>query len=802
MVAGGLCLVATVAFLFATITMGVIPRAAASQHRIELRSSSSSSAEDFWSRMVAPETARAIAADAQLQHTYLGAVELTAQLTSRLADRFAAVPEFQEASASLNVYRRDLAASTKPIGRRANPLESFGELLGLGGTGTGNMTEAMGGILATITAPITRAISSLGDTLAASAGGAALFLGTGIGAGAAQGLGLSTAQKSMQVAAKIAADNGMNATGLNPAIQNAAMGVTASLLGSVNVSSLGGAVDPSTIDFKGIAMSFATGLGDGASSGLNLSQRATLLTGPKGNTTADIAGTFAFGLTKSVTSNVDLSALGGTAISGADISQLTGGTPLSQFAVSFAAGLGSGAASGLKLTQAALGPPAGNTASDALGAFGFGLTDSVTSNIDPAALLSKAMSATSANSSGGIMAALGSINLAQTASSFATGLGTGAAAGLKLSNNIVGAPDPNGQDVPSIAGNFAFGLVKSVTENVDVNMVQAQLSAASAAGGGLSSVAGSVNVGRAAQGVAMGFLQGAGDAVNSMGGLQALINGTAVMSTTPLPELTMTFNDSVGGAATGFGQGLGGQGTLVAIQLLSQVNVTSLVDGFLGGKTMDTPAAAAAAVAAAPAVPAAVPATAPAVPAAVPASNPATAVPAAAPEAVPSTGGAAAPAAAPAAKRDYSLSTELVRRQSETGAISQNNSFNLTKLINADTISSVGQAALDALSCEGIGGLMLIGLGLVESGTISLSSGGNLNLTLVKDILPKGVLRFNSGGNTYSIDGTLIANKIDNDLLGAAGGVVVNGSPVISFVAYLTIHSKFDISSHTHSLSS
>lgn len=751
--AAGLCLLATVVFIVMTVALGAVPGAAgaARQHKIELRST-----EGLWSRLVSPETARAVAADEQLQHTYLEAVELTADLTRRLADRFAMVPELREASASLEQYRRGLAANTKPLARRANPLESFGELLGLPGASTSgvNMTAAMGGILSTITAPITKAVSGLGDSLINSAGGAALFLGTGLGAGAAQGLNLAPAAKTMQIAAKIAADNGMNATGLNPAIQNAAMGATASLLGSVNISSLGGGASVSSLDIKGIAMSLAMGIGNGTSAGLNLSPQAAALKPPPGNTTADIAGTFGFGLTKSVASNIDLSKV---SMGSFNISQLTGSTPLSQFAVSLAAGLGSGAASGLKLTQANLAPPAGNTAPDALGAFGFGLTDSVSSNINTTSLLG------SLKNMGGAGGALGNINLAQTASSFATGLGTGAAAGLKLSTNIVGAPDPNGQDVPSIAGNFAFGLTKSVTENFNAS----KLTSGSGAGGSsaLAGLTGSLDIGRVAQGAAMGLLQGAGDAVNSMGGLQALINGTAVMSTQPLPANNMAFNDSVGGAATGFGQGLGGQGTLVGIQLLAQVNVTSLVNGFLNGN----PTAAGAAAGAAEAAPASAPA------------------PAMAPAAAPSNG-----TVVMMRKRagDHFLPAEIVRRQADAGTINNNNSFNLSALINADTISSVGQRALDALSCEGIGGLILVGLGLVESGTITFGSANKLNATLIKQILPKGVLRFNSGGNTYTIDGTIIANNIDSNLLGAAGGVVVNGNPVISFVAFLVAHSK------------
>ncbi len=92
----------------------------------------------------------------------------------------------------------------------------------------------------------------------------------------------------------------------------------------------------------------------------------------------------------------------------------------------------------------------------------------------------------------------------------------------------------------------------------------------------ISAIAGSVpsvDLGSVAQGFARGFVQGAGDAVQSIGGIPALLNGTAHASLSPVPDGTVAFNDSVGGAATGFGQGLGGQLVLVARQLLDGVNI-------------------------------------------------------------------------------------------------------------------------------------------------------------------------------------------------------------------------------------
>lgn len=690
---------------------------------------------ELFSGIVSPETARAAAQDQILRRHVEDAVDLVADLSKMLAKRFEDVPELQQASLSLERYRNSLSGSTSATKtRRQDLLGGLGGLLGGGTTpaapGATESGAAGGGLLSGLTGGISSALSGIGDSLLQDAGGASMFLGIGLGAGAAQGLNVAPAPMTMQVAAKVAADNGMNATGLNPAIQNAAMGATASLLGSVNVSSLAASAGGS-LDLNGLALGAANGIGNGLSSGLKLSPQAMAMEPPKGNTTADIANTFGFGLTKSLASNVDTSKLSASSI---DISQFTGGVPTSQIAMSLAQGIGNGASSGLKLTQANLAPPTGNTASDALGAFGFGLTNSLTSNLNTTSL-----------TSGG---ALQNININQiipnlgmTAQSFGSGLGSGAAAGLKLNSAIVNMPDPNGNDAPSVAGNFAFGLTKSVTENVNLTQLTSGNSP-------LAGAAGNIDIGRAAQGVAMGLVQGAGDAVNSMGGLQALINGTATMPQQgAIPPSTLAFNDSVGGAAMGLGTGLGGQGTLVGVQLLSQLNVTSLVEGLVGNNTGSGAAAAA-----------------------------------------PGNGTAVARRSA----REVLSSAILPRQESGVTAVSNGNSFNLSVVFNADTISSVTQRVISALSCEGVGGLVLVALGLLDSGTISTSGASTgVNVTTIQQVVPKGLIKFTSDGNQYTIDGQKVIDNLQGNLLSAADGISINGNTAIRFAAFLAIHSEF-----------
>lgn len=691
---------------------------------------------ELFSGIVSPETARAAAQDQILRRHVEDAVDLVADLSKMLAKRFEDVPELQQASLSLERYRNTLSGSKSATKtRRQDLLGGLGGLLG-GGTpttpgapGATDTAAAGGGLLSGLTGGISSALSGLGNSLLQDAGGASMFLGIGLGAGAAQGLNLAPAPMTMQIATKVAADNGMNATGLNPAIQNAAMGATASLLGSVNVSSLAAGAGGS-LDLNGLALGAANGIGNGLSSGLKLSPQAMAMEPPKGNSTADIANTFGFGLTKSLSSNIDTSKLSASSI---NLSQFTGGVPTSQIAMSLAQGIGNGASSGLKLTQANLAPPAGNTASDALGAFGFGLTNSLTSNLNTTSL-----------TSGG---ALQNININQiipnlgmTAQSFGSGLGSGAAAGLKLNSAVVNPPDPNGNDAPSVAGNFAFGLTKSVTENVDLKQLTSGNSP-------LAGAAGNIDIGRAAQGVAMGLVQGAGDAVNSMGGLQALINGTATMpqGSAAVPPSTLAFNDSVGGAAMGLGTGLGGQGTLVGVQLLSQLNVTSLLEGVVGNNTGSGGAA--------------------------PAGN--------------------GTAVARRSAREVLSSAILPRQESGVTAVSNGNSFNLSVVFNADTISSVTQRVVSALSCEGVGGLLLVALGLLDSGTISTNGvSTGVNVTTIQQVVPKGLIKFTSDGNQFAIDGQKVIDNLQGNLLSAADGISINGNSAIRFAAFLAIHSE------------
>ncbi|WYZ38197.1 hypothetical protein EsH8_III_000111 [Colletotrichum jinshuiense] len=638
-----------------------------------------------WSQVldkyVTPDTVEALGNDAKLRRTLLSMVDFTADLSDVLAARYP-VPQFQETRDALNAYKDNMKRSLEgledeeedeemptPVTKRQLP-NPFGLPLpgappgggGGGGGGGGNpLGDLFGGgggnmsadLLSTLTKPLTDALSNLGNSLVADLNGPGLFLGVGIGAGAAQGLNLSTPEKTMEVASKVVADSNMNATGLNPAIQNLGMGLTSTLLGSFNTSSLGNFTD----QLQPIALSLAVGLGNGTVSGLNLS------------TSADIK------------------------------------------------------------------PVNDSSIANVVGTFGFGLTKSVVSNVDIKSLLNSAMSA---NNTGTIMRILPA-----AASGFGKGLGEGATVGLGLQPDeaVPMQQMPDGSiDFGGISQTFAKGLTSSFLQNGTATQLLSKVGGAMTAsqnGGGIPSTIDfngqKIEVSRVAQGFARGFLQGAGDTIQGMGGVQSLFDGNATMpGTGAAPESKVQYDDSLGGAASGFGAGIGGQGVLLVYGLATNPRGTPV------------PAIAAPAPAATP-------------------SNP--------------------------TRRDLAL---VSRQDNSVVSVNTTNGFNLSVVLNAQTISMAGQAGINALTCQGVGGLGLIGLGLFRSKTISLD-GINLNsdnnvTKIIKQVIPTGTIIIRNEGHTYEVDGKAVLDSLDSSLINAANGVQINGMKLPAWIAFLVIH--------------
>ncbi|KLU81019.1 hypothetical protein MAPG_00114 [Magnaporthiopsis poae ATCC 64411] len=397
-------------------TLGQLSRRLGSEYRVGVVNNLGPWRETL-ETVVSPETADAIERDRQLRRSVGAAVDFTRGLTRDLGERFE-LPSLMEASNSLELVRKNLDGddATKGVRKRTPGSPSLSErhrllprkpLFGLGKKNKAeNETESSGNplkdlgksALDVVLTPFKDMLGSITNGITKNLGGAPMFLGIGIGAGAAQGLKIAPADKINQLTAKIAADNGQEATGLNPAIQSLGQGLSAAIVGAFNVS-------------------------------------------------------------------------------------LLAGEPLSDVALKFADGLGSGVSSGLKLggnNKQAAAPPSGSKASDVAGAFAFGLSNSV---------------ARSVNLSGGMPGILGG-------GGGGDGGGKGKGKGLDLS--VLGKMFPG------------------------------------------------INAGSVAQGFARGLLQGAGDSIEAMGGVKALVNGTARMPTA-MPNGTISFDDSI---TIGFGPSL------------------------------------------------------------------------------------------------------------------------------------------------------------------------------------------------------------------------------------------------------
>ncbi|PHH80116.1 hypothetical protein CDD80_2804 [Ophiocordyceps camponoti-rufipedis] len=150
------------------------------------------------------------------------------------------------------------------------------------------------------------------------------------------------------------------------------------------------------------------------------------------------------------------------------------------------------------------------------------------------------------------------LDLASLASSLGSGIGTGAAAGLRLTGQD-GASLSNSSDVTGMTSNFAFGLSRSLADSVDLDKVKALVPSTQQADGS-----------RIASGFARGLMSGVGDGVEAIGGVSSLLEGNATTPVKATADSDVGFDDSIGGLATGFGQGLGSAGTLALRRMFSK----------------------------------------------------------------------------------------------------------------------------------------------------------------------------------------------------------------------------------------
>ncbi|KAM4054586.1 hypothetical protein HRG_005422 [Hirsutella rhossiliensis] len=308
------------------------------------------------------------------------------------------------------------------------------------------------------------------------------------------------------------------------------------------------------------------GAGEGAAQGLNLASANTSM--DTGATVAQENGMKSSGLNSAIESaTMGLTATALRALRQGNALQLPDLGPVAE---ALGGGLGNGAAAGLKLTTDNRGAPGNGSGLDGFASsFAFGLSKSLTESANTSNLFGQMGGQNGTGMTNMLLKLAG-----PAASGLGKGLGSGAAVGLGLQPDDGPAATAKttaadgSVDVSGIAQDFASGLTSRFLANgTATNAIKGLTSGGGGGGGGVGA---NLDVGRIANGLARGLLAGAGDGAEALGGVNAIISGKAKLQTTPAPDTQVTFNDSVGGAATGFGQGLGNSAVITAQKLLSR----------------------------------------------------------------------------------------------------------------------------------------------------------------------------------------------------------------------------------------
>ncbi|KAM3089008.1 hypothetical protein ACMFMG_000627 [Clarireedia jacksonii] len=566
--------------------------------------------------------------------------------------------------------------------------------------------------------------------ITAGAGSAASALGAGLGSGTTTGLGINKSA--------IAAPSG---TGIPLIAGNLGSGLTQALFSNVDMSKIMRGVSAGQL--SSAVVNAGKGLGEGAAQGLalpmnpvvarKLNLRATTNTTGSSLSVDAISFSFTKALSSSFLGSVDVQALANKAMSSSsNLTDMVGPS-----LVGAAAGFGSGTAQSLGLQKAIADPvtdpnaPAPEIAKN----FAYQLTTSFLANGTLPELQKKLMSSTMMMN---ISAMLG-----PAAQGAGSGIGQGAAVGLGLQDPS-SAQTPMGGSVAMVARDFSFGLTSSFLANGTVASLQSKASALLGSSSSMGQMLDlkSISVSKAAEGLARGLVDGAGQSIQNMGGFQRILNGedkSAVMADAATPIFNSNeFNDTTGGVATSFGQGLGGEGVNLVLQMLgkgaSSVSDTSTSSG---SSTMPMPLASSAQPS--------------------PSNNLST--------------------SAIRARSHHPL--PVIRRSSSalnTTSAGLDTTINLTGILTGVNVTSVDvilQKGVDALTCKGVGGFSQIFAGLKDSGSLNPSSSSSSSSSPIQ--LPNATFTVKSQGNTFEINP-------------AKGSIIVNGFPQARLTILIVAH--------------
>ncbi|KAJ9216483.1 hypothetical protein DTO166G4_2071 [Paecilomyces variotii] len=534
---------------------------------------------------------------------------------------------------------------------------------------------------------ISSLLNSAVSTSNLNIGQAVFSLAQGIGNGTSSGLGLSKKQFSPSTSSDIASLAG-----------NVGLGISEPIVGSVNLSKvLNSAVSTDgqqslLAQLPGVLGGAGKGLGEGAAQGLGISKSSPAKTlSARSNGSVDIPG-FAELFTRSLSSSFLGSANLSTITAGAGNIQESLVSQLPGVASALGTGLGQGSAQGLGLVKASAQVAARYSSSINVPLVVQDFAQSLSSSFLSTANLSDITSQIGGQNP------LGNFSIDQilqpAALGLGSGLGKGAAIGLglKKAENTTDATDSSGSglDVEAITSDFAQGLSQSFLANGTLNNLMSQ-------SGNLLGDS-TINLGKVGEGLARGLVGGAADAIDSAGGLQNIIDGNGVVNVVPnssFGQSAISFNDSVGGAAAGFGRGLGGEGVALLVSLLHN-GTAGLTQAATVQKRNNFPF--------------------PRLTGPTPSS--------------------------PIGHPD--LTRTVYAKRAQTGGI--------FSTINVTLIDSLLQKSSDALTCEGIGGLFGVLSGLMASKTLpqSISSTDDLNSSALG--LPNTPVTIQNSGNEFNID--------------------------------------------------
>lgn len=341
-----------------------------------------------------------------------------------------------------------------------------------------------------------------------------------------------------------------------------------------------------------------------------------------------------------------------------------------------------------------------------------------------------------------------SINFADVGAGVGTGIGQGAVVGLGLQ------PDStmNVSGAAGIAQGFTKGLVSSFLTNGTAKKLAASFTAsanASASAGADGSSANSsasagfslgginvnnINIAKVAEGFAVGLVSGAGSTFTSLNIVSAD---------------TTNFDDSVQGASTGFGRGLGSEGGKIVQMVLNKSKATPATDMTgIAARAAD------------------------------PSLDPVMTAKKRSTKTLGSIKNYKGTKAIALQPRGITLPSGLPNATDIAGVLNN---------LNSTAINPIIQYGIDKLTCTGIGGLAGVFVGLINSGTIPIK------LTdLAKNMAGSG---FKIGGENVTLpDQTFILKNEGNTyMLNPAQGVMtimVNGLGLNKVIALAVVHGK------------